>query len=155
MVSRKDFARLVVLCGHACQTDINPLAAGLDCGACGGHSGEPNARFAALLLNQPNIRQALAERGIEISADTHFLGALHNTTTDAISFFDVDEVPSELSGALQELRVRCGAATKQTQIERLPIVASTSLNDLLKRASDWSEVRPEWGLAGNAALASD
>ena len=103
-------------------------------------------------MNQPTIRQALAERGIEIPADTHFLGALHNTTTDAISFFDVDEVPSELSGALQELRVRCGAATKQTQIERLPIVASTSLNDLLKRASDWSEVRPEWGLAGNAAF---
>ena len=155
MVSRKDFARLVVLCGHACQTDINPLAAGLDCGACGGHSGEPNARFAALLLNQPTIRQALAERGIEIPADTHFLGALHNTTTDAISFLDVDDVPSELRGALQELRVSCEAATKQTQIERLPIVASTSLNDLLKRASDWSEVRPEWGLAGNAALASD
>ena len=56
----QDFARLVVFCGHASQTENNPLAAGLDCGACGGHSGEPNARFAAMLLNQPYIRQALA-----------------------------------------------------------------------------------------------
>lgn len=148
----KDFAQLVVFCGHASQTENNPLAAGLDCGACGGHSGEPNARFAALLLNQPYIRYALAERGIAIPADTHFLGTLHNTTTDAIEFFGVDEVPIGQQAALQELRSRCEAATKQTQIERLPVLASNSLVDLLKRASDWSEVRPEWGLAGNAAF---
>ena len=92
----RDFAQLVVFCGHASQTVNNPLAAGLDCGACGGHSGEPNARFAALLLNQPYIRQAMFDRGIEIPEDTHFLGAVHNTTTDAIEFFDMDEVPAEL-----------------------------------------------------------
>ena len=148
----KDFAQLVVFCGHASQTENNPLAAGLDCGACGGHSGEPNARFAALLLNQAYIRHALAERGIKIPADTHFLGTLHNTTTDAIEFFDVDEVPAGQQAALQELRSCCEAATKQTKIERLPVLASNSLSEILKRASDWSEVRPEWGLAGNAAF---
>ncbi len=148
----KDFAKLVVFCGHGCQTENNPLAAGLDCGACGGHSGEPNARFAALLCNQPAIREMLAERGIAIPADTFFLGALHNTTTDAIEFFDAEDVPAEHQSALQELVNSCAMATKQTRTERLPIVASKTLDDLLRRASDWSEVRPEWGLAGNAAF---
>ncbi len=148
----KDFAKLVVFCGHAGQTENNPLAAGLDCGACGGHSGEPNARFAALLLNQPYVRQALAGRGIEIPADTHFLSALHNTTTDEIEFFDFNEVPSTQLSNLQELVSSCVMASKKTRIERLPTVASQSLSELLGRASDWSEVRPEWGLAGNAAF---
>jgi uncharacterized protein YbcC (UPF0753/DUF2309 family) len=148
----QDFAQLVVFCGHASQTENNPLAASLDCGACGGHSGEPNARFAALLLNQPHIRQALAERGIAIPADTHFLGGLHNTTTDRIDFYDVADVPAELQAAVQELQASCAIAGNRTQLERLPIVASNSLAGLLKRSQDWSEVRPEWGLAGNAAF---
>lgn len=148
----KNFAQLVVFCGHGSQTENNPLAASLDCGACGGHTGEPNARFAALLLNQPYIRQALAERGIAIPADTHFIGALHNTTTDRIDFYDMTEVPPGLRAALQELRGSCVVASNQTQTERMPIVASDSRGALLKRSQDWSEVRPEWGLAGNASF---
>ena len=148
----RNFAKLVVFCGHACQTDNNPLAAGLDCGACGGHSGEPNARFAAMLLNQLYIRQRLADRGIEIPVDTHFMGALHDTTTDRIEYFDVDLVPASLHSTLQELLSSCASASCQTQSERMPIVASESRESLLKRARDWSEVRPEWGLAGNASF---
>jgi uncharacterized protein len=148
----KNFARLVVFCGHASQTDNNPLAAGLDCGACGGHSGEPNARFAAMLLNQPYIRKAMADRGIPIPEDTHFLGALHNTTTDRIEFFDIEELPVGQQDALQELVGSCASATRLTQTERMPIVSCSSQIALLKRAMDWSEVRPEWGLAGNASF---
>lgn len=148
----EDFAKLVVFCGHGAATDNNPLAAGLDCGACGGHSGQPNARFAALLLNQPYIRKSLAERGIEIPSETHFLAAVHNTTTDAIEFFDVAEVPVALKTSLEELRVLCSSATTATRTERLPTVASKTMEELLRRATDWSEVRPEWGLAGNASF---
>ncbi|MEZ6137386.1 MAG: DUF2309 domain-containing protein, partial [Pirellulaceae bacterium] len=148
----KNFARLVVFCGHACQTENNPLAAGLDCGACGGHSGEPNARFAAMLLNQPYIRQALADRGIKIPDDTYFLGALHNTTTDQIGFFDVEAMPEEQQDAWQELSSSCVSATCQTQAERMPLISAHSQAELLRRAVDWSEVRPEWGLAGNASF---
>ncbi len=148
----RGFARLVVFCGHASKTENNPLQAGLDCGACGGHSGEPNARLAAMLLNQSYIRQALAERGIEIPEDTHFLAGLHNTTTDQIEYFDVGEAPESHQGDIQELIDRTNTAAKQARRARMGVVASKTEADLMRRSGDWSEVRPEWGLAGNAAF---
>ena len=147
-----DFARLVVFCGHGSSVENNPLKAGLECGACGGHSGEPNARFAAKLLNQPGVRNALAESGIMIPDDTHFVGALHNTTTDKLEFFDDYELPPSHRGDLEELIDRVSLATARTREERLPSLPGSNTEDLDRRSMDWSEVRPEWGLAGNAAF---
>jgi len=148
----KNFARLVVFCGHASQTDNNPLAAGLNCGACGGHSGEPNARLAALLLNQREIRAVLRTQGIDIPDDTLFLGAVHNTTTDNIEFFDAPQESHINWADVRKLKETVAVASEATRQERMPIVASGTPADLLLRAVDWSEVRPEWGLAGNAAF---
>lgn len=148
----QDFARFVVFCGHASQTENNPLQAGLDCGACGGHSGESNARFAAMLMNQPAVRAGLAEAGIVVPESTHFLPAVHNTTTDEIVFYDRQDVPPSHQDELKELQKGTSAATQLTQAERMPLVASDTITDLLRRSQDWSEVRPEWGLAGNAAF---
>lgn len=147
-----EFARLVVFCGHGSQTENNPLKSGLDCGACGGHSGEANARLAAKLLNQSYVRQALAERGIEIPDDTQFIAALHNTTTDNLQFFDTHEVPLSHRDDLKEINTLAEIASRETRSERMPALSAQSVEDLFRRSRDWSEVRPEWGLAGNAAF---
>lgn len=147
-----NFARLVVFCGHASETTNNPYRAGLDCGACGGHSGEPNARFAALLLNDPAVRKKLRSVGIVLPSDTVFVPAVHNTTTDEIKFCDVDLLPETHVDELMQLQDWTHKGAGLCRAERAPKLSSEFADDLLRRCADWSEVRPEWGLAGNAAF---
>ncbi|KLU04815.1 hypothetical protein RISK_003083 [Rhodopirellula islandica] len=146
------FAPLVVLCGHASQTDNNAMSAGLDCGACGGHSGAPNARLAATLLNDRRIQTRLAERGIEIGADTHFLAAWHNTTTDQIEWLDTESIPPSHQSRVSQLQSIGNEGSELTRCERLPLLDESSSESLAARAADWSQTRPEWGLAGNASM---
>ncbi len=149
---KKDFARLVVFCGHLSQTNNNPLGAGLDCGACGGHAGAPNARWLAQVLNSTDVRLGLCEQGIVIPPDTHFLAATHNTTTDEITFFEQADIPQSHQQDFEALVTTCHTARQATVHERLPHLAAQKSSDVMRRALDWSEVRPEWGLAGNAAF---
>ncbi len=146
-----NMARLVVLAGHGGSAVNNPYAASLDCGACGGHAGGPNARALAGILNDPAIRERLAQDGIPLRPDTFFIAAQHDTTTDEVELFDLHLVPDTHQSDLRALTADLGEAGRINR-ERRATLLQCSPEDLLRRGSHWGEVRPEWGLSGNAAF---
>ncbi len=158
MSMTENFARLVLLAGHGSTTVNNPHATGLDCGACAGQTGEASARVVAALLNQPAVRHGLQQRGIDIPDDTWFLAGLHDTTTDDMRLYDTDEVPEALAQDLSRLRQWLEQAGDLTRLQRSALLGTAGLPDsaveadVRRRSRDWSQVRPEWALANNAAF---
>ncbi len=152
------FAPLVAFIGHEAAVTNNPQQAGLQCGACGGQSGEMNARALATLLNEADVREGLAARGIVIPSRTRFVGGVHETVTDTIRVMPSAEVKASHAEEIRLLMASFVRACDATRAERAPRLGVTLNNPVdiglqyEDRTKDWAEVRPEWGLARNAAF---
>ncbi|MEY2342112.1 YbcC family protein [Acidithiobacillus sp. IBUN Pt1247-S3] len=153
----ENFAPIVLLLGHGSTTTNNAHRAGLDCGACAGQTGEVSARVTADLLNDTTLRAGLRERGIDIPADTHFLAGMHDTSNDQVTLYEPKSrfaKSSELHEVKEALR-QAGDLTRLERISKLmPGISDPQQAEKLLnwRGKDWSQVRPEWALAGNAAF---
>jgi uncharacterized protein YbcC (UPF0753/DUF2309 family) len=150
----EEFARLFVFTGHVSQTANNPFDSSLDCGACAGNPGGPNARVLAAICNDADVQAALRERGIDVPEDTVFVAAEHNTTTDEVELF-TDPVPESHAEDIAALAADLEEARSGAAAERagdLGADPADGRSETARRATDWAEPRPEWGLAGNAGF---
>jgi uncharacterized protein YbcC (UPF0753/DUF2309 family) len=149
----ENFSEIVVLCGHGSFTENNSFATALDCGACGGRHGDGNARILAKILNDKNVRTSLAQSNIKIPRETKFVAGRHNTTNDEIAIFEDETFDEKIAKIKQDLafvrNISCFRRMHQMEVF-CPETKAAKAADI--RGRSWSQTRPEWGLAKNAAF---